>query len=67
MEHELDEQVPRIMPQVYFKNAKRGNYLIVPKTMHSPKLMNNPAPHFAYIEHIVMSIIKAVQMQDALA
>mgnify|MGYP002409848095 FL=1 len=62
LEHELDEQVPRIMPEMYFKHAKHGNYLLVPKTMHSPKLMKNPQPHFAYIEHLVVSIVKAIQL-----
>lgn len=66
IEHELDEQVPKIMPQTYFNNAKHGNYLIVPKTMHSPKLMKNPEKHFAYIENFVIAIIQAAKMQDEL-
>ena len=66
LEHELDEQVPRVMPQTYFENAKHGNYLVVPDTMHSPKLMDNPQPHFDYIEHLVVSIIEAARLQDKL-
>ncbi len=66
LEHELDEQVPKIMPQMYFKNAKHGNYIIIPNAMHSPKLMKKPQPHFEYIEHIVISIIKAAQLQNGL-
>lgn len=63
LEHELDEQVPRVMPRTYFDNAKHGNYFIIPKTKHSPKLMDNPQPHFAYIEHVVISIIEATKLQ----
>lgn len=66
IEHELDEAVPRIMPKAYFTNAKHGNYLIVPRTMHSPKNMQNPQPHFDYIEHLVISIVKAIQLQNKL-
>ena len=66
VEHELDEQVPRVMPQTYFNNAKHGNYLIVPKTSHSPKLMKHPEKHFAYIENFVIAIIEATKMQDEL-
>lgn len=67
LEHELDEQVPKIMPRTYFENAKRGNYLVIPNTMHSPKLMNNPQVHFAYIEHFVIAIIKGVKLEETLA
>jgi esterase/lipase len=66
LEHELDEQVPRIMPMTYFENAKRGNYIIIPNTPHSPKAMKNKEVHFAYIEHIVTSIIEAVRLQGKL-
>lgn len=67
VEHELDEQVPAIMPRTYFEAAKRGNYIIVPKTMHSPKLMPNPQPHFDYIEHWVIATIEAVKLLQGLA
>lgn len=66
IEHELDEQVPRIMPKTYFENAKHGNYLIIPKTKHSPKLMANPRPHYDYAEHWVVSILEAVKLGDDL-
>lgn len=66
LEHELDEQVPRVMPRTYFDNAKYGNYFIIPKTKHSPKLMGNPQPHFDYIEHIVISIIGAIKLEGLL-
>lgn len=66
LEHELDEQVPRIMPQTYFSAAKHGNYIIIPKTKHSPKLMPNPTVHFAYIEHFVVAIVEASKLRDKL-
>ena len=66
LEHELDESVPKIMPQSYFAAAKHGNYLIIPKTEHSPKLMPNPQPHFDYIEHMVISIVEAIRLQAQL-
>lgn len=61
-EHEKDEVVPRAIPREYFKRAQRGNYLLVPNTKHSPKTMQNPEKHFAYIEHLLVSIVKAVQL-----
>lgn len=67
LEHELDEVVPAKVPKRYFEIAKHGNYFIVPKTKHSPKLMQNPQAHFAYIEQLVIAIIKAIQLQDSLA
>lgn len=66
LEHELDEVVPRNMPQGYYSAAKHGNYLIVPNTKHSPKLMKNPQPHFDYIEHWVVAIIEAIKLQELL-
>ena len=66
LEHELDEQVPKIMPMTYFENAKHGNYIIIPKTKHSPKTMVNPEPYYAYIEYVIISILKAISMQDRL-
>lgn len=66
LEHELDEQVPKVMPRTYFDNAQHGNYFIIPKTKHSPKLMDNPQPHFAYIEHVVISIIEAIKLENGL-
>lgn len=62
MEHEIDEVVPRVIPRLYFANAKHGNYLRVPNTAHSPKTMKNPQKHFAYIEHMLVSIIKLIQL-----
>lgn len=61
-EHELDEVVPRIIPQLYFAKARHGNYLRVPNTAHSPKTMTSPKKHFRYIEHMLVSIIKLVQL-----
>lgn len=66
LEHELDEQVPRIMPRTYFERAKYGNYIIIPKTKHSPKLMTNPRQHYDYIENFLIAIIEAVKQQDKL-
>lgn len=66
VEHELDEVVPAKIPKHYYAAAKHGNYLIVPNTKHSPKVMKDPQSHFAYIEHVVISIVKAIQMQETL-
>lgn len=67
LEHELDEVVPSRVVKSYFDAAKRGNYLIIPKTKHSPKLMRDAQNHFSYIEHVVVAIIKAIKLQDTLA
>jgi len=67
LEHELDHDVPARLPQTYFAAAKKGNYFIIPHTGHSPKLMPNPEKHFAYIEHVVGAILKAIQLQDNLS
>jgi pimeloyl-ACP methyl ester carboxylesterase len=67
LEHELDETVPAKIPKSYFAAAKKGNYLIVPKTKHSPKLMSNPAAHYAYVEHLLAAIVQAVQLQASLS
>lgn len=61
-EHELDTVVPRNIPKAYFDAAKHGNYLLVPNTEHSPKTMANPQKHFKYIEHMLVSIIRATQL-----
>ena len=66
VEHELDEVVPAKIPKHYFAAAKHGNYLIVPNTKHSPKVMKDSQAHFAYIEHVVVSIVKAIIMQETL-
>lgn len=66
LEHELDEVVPAKVPQHYFKVARHGNYLIIPQTKHSPKLMPNPQQYFEYIEHTIIAIIRAIVMQDAI-
>jgi esterase/lipase len=62
MEHELDTVIPKSVPVAYFEAAKRSNYLVVPNTEHSPKTMPNPVKHFAYIEHLLVSIVKAVRL-----
>ncbi len=67
LEHELDEVVPAKIPKHYFAIAKHGNYFIVPKTKHSPKLMPSPKPHFEYIEHLVIAVIDAVKLESNLA
>ncbi|MEO8785361.1 MAG: YqiA/YcfP family alpha/beta fold hydrolase [Candidatus Saccharimonadales bacterium] len=64
--HELDEVVPSRVPKHYFAAAKHGNYIIVPKTRHSPKLMKKPRSHFEYIEHWVIATLEAIRMQDGL-
>lgn len=63
-EHELDEVVPKIMPETYFNAAQHGNYLVVPKTKHSPKLAKDPKPHFDYIEHLVLSVLEAIKLGE---
>lgn len=62
MEHELDTVVPKNVPTAYFEAAQQGNYIVVPNTEHSPKTMANPEKHFIYIEHLLVSIIKAIQL-----
>jgi hypothetical protein len=64
LEHELDEIVPPHVPRHYFAGAKHGNFIIIPKTKHSPKLMPNPEVHYAYIEHMIASLIEAIKLQD---
>ncbi len=66
MEHELDATVPTQVPKCYFAAAKHGNYLIIPKTEHSPKLMSHPKQHIAYIEYMVVEVVKAIMLQDRL-
>ena len=66
LEHELDEIVAAKVPRQYFAAAGQGNYLLVPKTTHSPRTMRHPEKHFAYIEHLITSIIGAIQLQDTL-
>ncbi len=66
LEHELDSVVPAKILRHYFATAKHGNYLIVPRTKHSPKLMKDPQPHYAYVEHIIVAIVQAIRMQDGL-
>lgn len=66
LEHELDEVVPAKVPQHYFAAAKHGNYFIIPKTKHSPKLMENPQVHYEYIEHVVIAIVEAIKLQGKL-
>lgn len=67
MEHQLDSVVPRNIPIAYFEAAKQGNYIVVPKTEHSPKLMPNPQVHFDYIEHLNVSLIKTIILEEELA
>lgn len=62
IEHELDTIVPPAVPRSYFQVAQHSNYLVVPNTEHSPKLMSEPKKHFAYIEYLLVSIIKLVQL-----
>ncbi len=66
LEHERDDVVPAFIPKTYFEAAKHGNYLIVPETKHSPKLMANPEQHYEYIEHLLISIIQAIQFHNKL-
>jgi esterase/lipase len=67
LEHELDETVPAKVPRHYFEIAKHGNYIIIPKTKHSPKLMSDPIPHYEYIEHVVASILEAIKLESSLS
>ncbi len=66
LEHELDEVVPAKVPKQYFKDAKHGNYLIIPKTKHSPKVMKDPQAHFLYIEHTIVALVESIQQQESL-
>jgi pimeloyl-ACP methyl ester carboxylesterase len=60
LEYELDSVIPRNIPQAYFQVAKYGNYLIVPATDHSPKLMQHPEEHYAYIETLLAGLAKTI-------
>jgi pimeloyl-ACP methyl ester carboxylesterase len=67
LEHELDEVVPREIPRRYFEVARKGNYLIIPSTKHSPKLMKNPQRHYEYIELMITTLVEAVKLQAGLS
>jgi len=66
LEHELDEVVPRKIPQRYFEVTKKGNYLLIPKTKHSPKVMKDPKLHYDYIELLLATLVKSIKLQDRL-
>lgn len=66
LEHELDSVIPKNIPRAYFQAAKYGNYLVVPATGHSPKLMPHPQRHFAYIETLLTGLVKTIQLEDTL-
>lgn len=66
IEHELDSVIPKEVPQAYFEAAKHGNYLIVPATDHSPKLMSDPERHALYIETLLISLVKTTLLEDTL-
>lgn len=66
LEHELDSVIPKNIPRAYVQAAKYGNYLVVPATGHSPKLMPHPQRHFAYIETLLTDLVKTIQLEDTL-
>lgn len=62
IEHESDEVVPAAVPQRYFSVSKHGNYLRVPGAPHSPKTSSDPRRYYQYIEHLLTSIIRLIQL-----
>lgn len=66
VEHEIDSVIPRNIPQAYFANAKRGNYLVVPATDHAVAKMPEPEKHYAYIEQMLAAIVALVQKEAVL-
>lgn len=66
LEHEIDSVIPKNIPKAYFEVAKYGNYLVIPSTDHSPKLMPAPAKHFTYIEAALQSLITLIQLEASL-
>ncbi len=66
LEHELDSIIPKLIPTMYFEAAKHGNYIIIPNTDHSPKLMTHPEKHFELIEQSLISIVELIRLQDKL-
>jgi len=66
LEHEFDKIIDVKIPRIYFKAAKHGNYLIIPKTPHSAKELPHPEKHYAYTEHIIRSIIGAIKLAESL-
>lgn len=63
VEHEIDSIIPRNIPRAYFAAAKRGNYIVIPATDHSPARMANPPLHFAYIEEAIVSIVNLIKKE----
>lgn len=67
VEHELDEIIPVEVPKHYFELAQHGNYLIVPRTKHTPKVMKDPQSHYDYIENLMAAIVTSAIKQDLLS
>lgn len=63
IEQEIDSVIPKNIPQSYFHAAKRGNYLVVPDTEHSPNMQDNPDVRYDYIEHLLVSIVRSFQLE----
>lgn len=66
IEHEHDSVIPKNIPQAYFQAAQRGNYLVVPKTEHSPAMAPGADARFTYIEQLIASIIRAIILEETL-
>lgn len=65
IEHEIDSVVPRNIPRAYFDVAKRGNYLVVPATEHSPAMMEHPEAHFRYIQTTITYVLELMRQESA--
>ncbi len=63
IEQELDSIIPKNIPQSYFNVAKRGNYLVIPGTEHSPAMLPGSDERYAAIEHLTSSIITALLLE----
>lgn len=63
MRHELDNVVPEPVARAYFDVAQLGNYIVVPGIGHFPAQATRPQSYYTYIEHWIVSIVQAVQIQ----
>lgn len=63
IEQELDSVIPKNIPMSYFEVAKRGSYLVIPATEHSPAMQTGIEERYAAIEHLTASIVTAIMLE----
>ena len=66
IQHENDEVINSSIPKSYYNAAKHGNYIVIPKVKHSPKLMSDPGKYFELIELWLTTIITATKKSEKL-